>query len=311
MITNLLPGFREFRVPLIVGYLWLVAVWVLFGPLIPEKSPPVGLFHSFYLLAGWLGTTIALTALTFVAYLAGLLLSQISFEGAMRWRKTPPLSKTTQAGLGSLIERKLKQARERGVRFEQVVNPGSRRSGNLNEYIKAQMWDRGDLKSQERYDSAAQRTRIEQDRWDWLQTGEGSSVVQDQVMDELELTELALQAANRDIYDKYDRTKAEAAFRRALAVPVLAVGVAVSARLWRDGFGWWSLVPLLAVVPAYFLEVSAFCRQVEANEFIVQAIVQGIVEAPALKLIDEATTETGGRPQAGSTGGSTTATLPV
>ncbi|GAA2051142.1 hypothetical protein [Leifsonia soli] len=43
-----------------------MAVWVLFGPLIPEKFNTGGLFHSFYLLTGWLGTTIALPALTFI-----------------------------------------------------------------------------------------------------------------------------------------------------------------------------------------------------------------------------------------------------
>jgi hypothetical protein len=50
MLSSILPGLRDVRVPLTAGYLWLLGLWLLFGDRVAaiEKHPPApisGLLH--------------------------------------------------------------------------------------------------------------------------------------------------------------------------------------------------------------------------------------------------------------------------
>jgi hypothetical protein len=43
MLAQILPGFRDFRAPLVTGYLWLLAAWILLGKPLPSKARKDGL----------------------------------------------------------------------------------------------------------------------------------------------------------------------------------------------------------------------------------------------------------------------------
>ncbi|NJP97668.1 hypothetical protein HCN51_51000 [Nonomuraea sp. FMUSA5-5] len=51
MPTTLLPGVREIRTPLAVGYAWLLVVWVAIGHTIPEPAKATGVIADTYRLA--------------------------------------------------------------------------------------------------------------------------------------------------------------------------------------------------------------------------------------------------------------------
>ncbi|WP_432190694.1 hypothetical protein, partial [Streptomyces sp. Tue6028] len=71
MLASLLPGLRELRTPLTVGYLWLICVWLWFHDLLPQRATAHGAIRDLYDLAAMLPSASALAAVTFTAYFLG------------------------------------------------------------------------------------------------------------------------------------------------------------------------------------------------------------------------------------------------
>jgi hypothetical protein len=76
MLASLLPGLRDVRTPLTVGYLWLFIGWAWFGDRLPRTRPAGdGLIARFFDLYGVLGLSAIAVVLSFLAYLLGALLT--------------------------------------------------------------------------------------------------------------------------------------------------------------------------------------------------------------------------------------------
>lgn len=75
MITQILPGFRDVRTPLITGYLWLGSLWILVGMPVPTGAETDGFMGSINGLTRFLSPGISLVVLSFLAYVLGVLLS--------------------------------------------------------------------------------------------------------------------------------------------------------------------------------------------------------------------------------------------
>src|SRR6478752_9778709 len=75
MLASLLPGLRDLRTPLAVGYLWLVGLWLIFHDSVPmNEASATGPLRSAYQLGGALGASAVLAAVSFVAYLLGVMI---------------------------------------------------------------------------------------------------------------------------------------------------------------------------------------------------------------------------------------------
>lgn len=75
MLASLLPGLRDIRVPLTVGYFWLLNGWLWFSDNVPTTAPSGdGILARAFDLGDLLGTTAVLAATSFTAYLLGTLL---------------------------------------------------------------------------------------------------------------------------------------------------------------------------------------------------------------------------------------------
>jgi hypothetical protein len=76
MLASLLPGLRDVRTPLVVGYLWLVIGWLIWANDLPRRKPPGdGLIARIFELSQLLGLTATLAAVSFLAYVLGALLT--------------------------------------------------------------------------------------------------------------------------------------------------------------------------------------------------------------------------------------------
>jgi hypothetical protein len=75
MLTSLLPGLRELRTPLVVGWTWLVAFWILLADYLRTTvaTPLVG---DVVRVSGLLGQAVVIAVLSFVAYLVGSLIAR-------------------------------------------------------------------------------------------------------------------------------------------------------------------------------------------------------------------------------------------
>jgi hypothetical protein len=77
MLAGLLPGLRQVRTPLAVGYLWLLNLWLLLADYLPRKAAG-GVVGQIFELGGLPGKGVVLAALTFIAYLIGSSLNVLS-----------------------------------------------------------------------------------------------------------------------------------------------------------------------------------------------------------------------------------------
>lgn len=75
MLAQILPGFRDFRTPLVTGYLWLLAIWILLGKPLPSKARKDGLLGMVNALTEYLSGAVVVVVLSFLAYMIGLLLA--------------------------------------------------------------------------------------------------------------------------------------------------------------------------------------------------------------------------------------------
>jgi hypothetical protein len=74
MLASLLPGLRDLRTPLTVGYLWLICGWLWFHRVLPRRDTARGAMEDLYHLYGILPPAAGLAALSFIAYFLGSIL---------------------------------------------------------------------------------------------------------------------------------------------------------------------------------------------------------------------------------------------
>src|SRR5262245_47290536 len=73
ILASLLPGIRDLRAPLAAGYLWLASLWVLWGRKQSGLDQDTGLAGDVYRLAKSAGPVATAVALSFAAYVIGVL----------------------------------------------------------------------------------------------------------------------------------------------------------------------------------------------------------------------------------------------
>ncbi|MBT2226265.1 hypothetical protein [Nonomuraea sp. NEAU-A123] len=73
MLANLLPGLREIRTPLAAGYMWLAGIWLTWGIDLPRAGQAKGVLAEIYRLGDAAGLAAVGIAMSFVAYLIGVL----------------------------------------------------------------------------------------------------------------------------------------------------------------------------------------------------------------------------------------------
>jgi hypothetical protein len=73
LLANLLPGLRDLRGPLTVGYMWLLILWLLFADDVPRERPRNNdVVAKLFDLGDLVGPTVVLGAVSFIAYMIGL-----------------------------------------------------------------------------------------------------------------------------------------------------------------------------------------------------------------------------------------------
>jgi len=246
MLASLLPGLRDIRTPLTVGYLWLVTGWLIWGDKFPDSRPAGhGVVAELFDLNDLLGRGASIAAVSFVAYVLGALLST-SAEGGWALKLLdrgpfPDASRTRQEYENyldyQLEEKAMRRARE-------VVR------------VRAQ-------------DDVA-RALIEDGPTSTMESARHASIADLRVR---------LLVANQELYGEYDRFMAEASFRLNLFAPLIALGILVSSDL-----GWW--VGVLAACIATALLLQGSMRLTEAVTVIRRAVVAQVFVHPLTAVLD-------------------------
>jgi hypothetical protein len=128
MLANLLPGIRELRAPLASGYLWLVLMWIIVSPQLPEsRNESEGLVKYLYELSSVISSEgVGVVVLSFAAYVAGLIANGVTLEPLRKIGGLLP------GGVGSILSRKGEDALDDLVRhFVRDSENGLRRAHSI------------------------------------------------------------------------------------------------------------------------------------------------------------------------------------
>jgi hypothetical protein len=111
MLASLLPGLRDVRTPLGVGYSWILICWILFSSDLPTSRPSGdGPIASLYDLEELIGKGSVLAALSFISYLLGAVIV-FPVEGATGTRLTRVAQKFMRQSHSTQVE--LSQLRQK------------------------------------------------------------------------------------------------------------------------------------------------------------------------------------------------------
>lgn len=260
MLSSILPGLRELRTPLAVGYLWLLFLYLVLTDRLPQRlsDGPVSRMDA---LQGLLGQGFTLTALTFIAYVLGILVGFSPF--------LPPLRSYPR-----IVHRVRRQGWRPYFYRQEVPDPLLRDAEAYVEREAARISrnNQGILASDlaevlgVRDENTAWRTKV--------------STVAAVVMAEAPTLAVRLQIASENLYQSYDRKRAESEFRSAVGVPTAALIVAIGViERWPPFF-------LLLIAPIA-LVVKGSERSRAAQAELIQVLLQGVMRSPLLERLEE------------------------
>lgn len=281
-LSTLLPGLREVRAPLLAGWLWLVVVFLVWGPDLDVRVQ--GRDVAFELGGSQQRAPLLAVfgVLSLGAYLVGSLVGDV-LRGVWRqwrelsdvstwgWGQRPQASTTpyAQTSLRLLLEERVAEAEVR-----------LRAGGETLAALPATL--------------ASSESEWEPHGPTWLddeehQAQQLASALHAQTLRELGLVRFRLMGDEPALFAQVDRSQSEAEFRIAAATPILAIGLLVAVGM--PGVVTALLVAASAAAFAGLLAWQAVSRQREANDALVDALFIGKVQAPALDQLRRATDE--------------------
>ncbi len=282
MLTNLLPGIRELRAPLAAGYIWLLTIWLIAEPAIPEKGEAQGVVASLYRLAEGLSPVGLGVVASFAAYLVGSLSTTVfGISRGRSLRKRPwldPLSVQARGALAELarttrteLESALSMS---GVDVEQLLDetgvPAEAPPFNpkIAPTLRKRRLDRllrlGPGSARPRDFEQEQEARI------------AGAVTRDLGV----IATTRLLGRDQELYSAIDRLRAEVEFRRALGPPILVVGVVLAI---RAPWPWPLLILAVTMALAVGLLVDGSQLQRRMNELLLDVLTDHRVESPSLE----------------------------
>ncbi|WP_433259144.1 hypothetical protein ACQPYK_33595 [Streptosporangium sp. CA-135522] len=270
MLANLLPGIREIRGPLATGYLWLFFSWLVWARHLPDAASATGLLADVYELAALVGTAGVGIAVSFAAYLIGVLSLPLAtpLTALLRWMRSDrsmtnpgplkfvPTSRSEKA-LRRLVFA-LVHARPRPV-------PDTTKPAAEDRTVTEQLLETARRLYLASFDEEADLVNMPPP------TGPFETAVDQlasSITAELRLIPPRLVGTEPDLYNAHDRLRAEAEFRRGVTVPLAAICGPLGAAT-TPGLGF-----ALAAM-ALVLLLSAATKEDEARLLLVEAVRSG------------------------------------
>jgi hypothetical protein len=249
VLASFLPGLREIRTPLAVGYSWLLVGYLVIGHNFPKSGQATGVMRDVYDVAHFVTPAGVVVIASVLAYLIGIVVAPLATvtlpalpwwaSSRIPWRRN---ADRVEEALDALITDRLADRVRDEDSFRTEVLRHSVDIGQSNGIII----DRERLEELLRKDPEMRRGAV------------GNSLDTSGLVTEIEqglpLVAQRMRALDDRAGIEYDRLRAGGEFRAGMAVPLLAFVLTLSAR----GSLWW-LFALAA--PALLLVSSAAARR--------------------------------------------------
>jgi hypothetical protein len=275
MLASLLPGLREVRVPLTVGYLWLLVLWLAFGHYWPTERPEDNeLLARLFDLHELAGMPLTLAAISFAAYVVGALagITPKIATFAFRLCMLPIL---LPVALFELLRMNWQINRGAALRAEsesEIRSPSSALSSQPAWWFVTDWSDNDIVEGGPEYDRLVGELRDA--GIDLAYNEEEKDQVFEASRAKVAALRVRLLVANQELYGEYDRFAAEAAFRINLWLPFFAFAVLVWTR-----FGYlWCAIGL--AVAGLILLYQGLRRLAMSTNVLMRAVLAGVITHP-------------------------------
>ena len=282
MFASVLPGVREIRTPLTVGYMWFLVLWLALGHLLPPPSRASGLFAEVLRISHVVGPVGTGVAVSVAAYLVGILLVPLSFKlidvsgTALRRTAAAVLTPGHRRDVSAQSALRNVAAERLSARFCSdetfrcaVLDAAEAMPGDVNVFPR----DRASLEKLTLSNGYARYQVV-------VATVDLDPLVEN-LMDELSYIAQRLDGRNSDIYEDYNRLEAESDFRLAVFFPIASLFGVLAIR-WQPL--WW-----IGTAAAFALLYVGVASRVEATGMLATAMAAGRVDDPELQRLDLAT----------------------
>ncbi|MEV0538111.1 hypothetical protein [Kitasatospora sp. NPDC050463] len=247
MLMNLLPGLRELRTPLAVGYVWLVTIWLCAADHLPSRDSATGVFASLYKGIGRLDQAALIAVASFCAYIIGSTV-------AVKFVRTAPRIKIPAIRA-----------------WEPWRTEAPKVSWDARQDLKA--YAKSAIHGISFIDARRAPSSILQDR----RTGRDEAVFEamEATLMELDHLRFQLMKASSELFSEHDRHAAEADFRCNIAIALTGLAA---------GLSYFQTPAFLIILPAaWVLFRRGIARAVECNDLVVQALVAGEISSTVIE----------------------------
>ena len=279
MLAQILPGFRDFRTPLVTGTLWLIFFWLVCGMPVPTKdvsTGPMGLVNS---LGDYLSPAALAGVLSFAAYVVGIILALDSKQA------TYVVGRITTRGLRKgfkfRTDEELRNELNKMKRRER--NAAMRiRSGLLHTLVHDFM-----RKLARQIAENGNQHPDGDDEWEDMRTRlilnlEG----------EIPLLGTKLLEKNKELYDIFDRTRSEADFRLGISLPIMAISIQQSVVAFSSHLPQIGIMILLAgVATATILLIKGWNKVRESSATVLSMVHIGVITSDTLEQFEKTYTD--------------------
>ncbi len=279
MLASILPGLREIRTPLAVGYAWILVLYLAVGYRLPPPDQASGVLADIYRV-GQIATPAGLAVVaSVVAYLLGIVILPVTgalTNWILRWRETLPYWLTSRIP-GGAPESKVEEAFEELIvarLAERIRNDGQfrddlvRHGADLAEFLGAD-FDPDRLDEVLRTDASAREQAVEE------------ILALRRVLNldkELPLVVERMRREDDTAGAEYDRLMGEFEFRSGMAWPLLGLIVTLAVRVTP-----WSL---LAVPAVLLLLKAASMARLEARLHVARTVGSRRYDDRALQMLE-------------------------
>lgn len=279
MLAQILPGFRDFRTPLVTGYLWLVVLWILIGMPIPDKEATNGVMGSINAFGDFLTPTVYLAVLSFLAYVVGMLLMvDLKAGSTVRLGKRlrlPYVSSQDLDVINAHIESAFHRARIRRVAGNEVE-----REFRLKKMLETEE-DYQILNS----DNQGNQRGMDDD-WREYALKQLQTPVAEEIVRSIPSLAIKLQDKNQLLYGSYDRDKSESEFRLSIAPPVAVLSVQFILLGLDRSLPLWPWAGYIGLIAAVALLVKGFQKRFSSVNVVVTALEIGTIESQMITRLD-------------------------
>lgn len=293
MLAQILPGFRDFRTPLITGVLWLTGIWILFGTPVPKKEDKEGIFGLLNQASDYLTPGLVLGVISFAAYVLGVLLMPDTGRkldaGSAHLFRLRKLGGWIGKWVPQWIKDRIPQPAKiflRGPFNDDPYREGHTGASTL--VLETMAWqaakdmDKKDATAISRLVAEEYPPAKEGERRDELQMA--VHVIHDRLISEAATSSAALQAQSEKIFNSYDRARSEAEFRFSIHMPIFLIALATAYRTWSSDFLVAVVVAMAGTAVSVILYAKGVFKMNEAVTIASEALSAGAVTSKTITL---------------------------